>query len=1141
MGEPGNRKKLVRDEMRKMLQEEFITKNDYDYFMAAYQDYYLHHEIQPNPEPGEIKQQLPEAPAKEEALKKKPKKEKKVRTPEQIRERNITWSLILGVSLLLISGLVIATSNWDQMSDEVKTGSIAFVALFFFVLSGIGSKVLKIDKTAFAFLTLGSLLLPITVIAIGFFELWGPYLSLKGEGKYILGLLGTLLPLPLYVWNAYKHQSRLFVWVSYLFLSGTVSFGLAAFDISIDLFFLLMMGFNAALLYSFYKLRDKKVFILFTKELPAYAQLNLIISTLLLLFFYDNGMFYSFNLLLTAAIYIAMVFVYDTKEYQFVFSSLFAYGAYQLVENTMLENVDFVVYAIVGFLYLGFAMASQKEASIARMFRYTSGAVSVLVFIYISYEGIMLRAENSSTLLLLGYIIITANYIALAYLTRHQIFRYLASVFLFVTGFQTWDVINQILHLGSPAIYMFLYGSAVLLLLGIFTENKYLLPIKTACFYTAVTVIGFCVLYSYASSSFLKLAFMLAVSSGLAYIIYKTRPNLRRYASWVNGLSMAAALLSLGPELFERFPGYSQAFHWPAHLGMTGLIVLAGSAGWERVKETGLAHAAFYSGQVTYMLGLCALASLFPIDGYIVRPMMLLIGIALSVWLVHRAGQSILWVIVPVLTFLFYFSMIIPLRLDSFPGVITFLMGSPVLLLAVERMDGRNKRAWKPYFFWFAHVITFLLTAVILLDQTFVQRINPLLLLVPVLLFMYSAVIRLREWQKKAFVYAAMTMIPLLIVTNAAYFHLFPSVPDTYFWFISSLVMAVIWLVAQEEWQGRMIEYLIVFSNVGLYAMIIERGSFPALEIIPIIAYILLNLYFLHYRKWTWGAILPLFASILAWEQERFVWNDYFLISVSIASYLVLTLIGREFYKQFYRHEKGDHHLDWYSVVALLYIFYTGTYIDLQESVWLQIIPFFMLALWLLVQVERFPRKVVQKSIQTMALLSLLPPYYLLADSYEMWIPGLLSAEVRALPILGLSVLLSTRTWSNYQKIMAYVQLAVLLFVTAYLVIDAIQSHTLYDAIIVGVLSLFSIVAGMHYRVKAYFFVGIGVLIFNVMYQTKPYWGNMPWWGYLLFAGFTLIGIASYNEWQKQRNKQGKTGVLEQKLKQLVLSFKNWD
>ena len=74
---------------------------------------------------------------------------------------------------------------------------------------------------------------------------------------------------------------------------------------------------------AYYKLKNNERFALFTKELPVYAQLNLIVSTLLMLFFFENALFTAFNILITAALYISMVFVNKIKAISLYFHLAF--------------------------------------------------------------------------------------------------------------------------------------------------------------------------------------------------------------------------------------------------------------------------------------------------------------------------------------------------------------------------------------------------------------------------------------------------------------------------------------------------------------------------------------------------------------------------------------------------------------------------------------------------------------------------------------------------------------------------------------------------------------------------------------------------------------------------------------------------
>src|SRR5690625_4450842 len=121
------------------------------------------------------------------------------------------------------------------------------------------------------------------------------------------------------------------------------------------------------------------------------------------------------------------------------------------------------------------------------------------------------------------------------------------------------------------------------------------------------------------------------------------------------------------------------------------------------------------------------------------------------------------------------------------------------------------------------------------------------------------------------------------------------------------------------------------------------------------------------------------------------------------------------------------------------------------------------------------------------------------------------------------------------------VQWNVLVSETELLVEDELHSSTIYDALLLGILSLVSMRAGFILQMKLFFFVGFGVLLLNVFLQTRMYWGNLPWWAYLLNAGTILITVASYNEWQKQKTTDGKETLLSIFKKKVIDKLKKWD
>ncbi|MFL6562738.1 MAG: hypothetical protein ACJ8MO_42395, partial [Bacillus sp. (in: firmicutes)] len=362
----------LREEQRKIFRKELFILREKRYLSEALIDTVAkaHHQyhidllaMEAKPAKTEIN-----APIKN-AAPSKPLKMKKTLTPEEIRERNITWLLNIGVIFLLIGGLFVATSNWESMTSLMKSGSIAIVALLFYGIAFLTKKILKIEKTAFAFSVLGSLFLPIFILSLGWFGLLGPYLSISGEGRYLLGMLGSLLPVFVYYLFAKNLASRLFVWFAFVSISIGMAFLLASFHQEIDFFYLGMMIFNAIFIFVYHQLKDKESLKLFTNEFIPYIQVNLVLCTLFMLFLYDNEVSYSFNLMLTAIIYLSMMYVSGRKEYHFIFSIMIVYGAYQLIEHSFLDNFGAIVYALIGFGIIFVPNALDDKFSLNKAFQ----------------------------------------------------------------------------------------------------------------------------------------------------------------------------------------------------------------------------------------------------------------------------------------------------------------------------------------------------------------------------------------------------------------------------------------------------------------------------------------------------------------------------------------------------------------------------------------------------------------------------------------------------------------------------------------------------------------------------------------------------------------------------------------------------
>ncbi|WP_062512957.1 hypothetical protein [Halobacillus sp. KGW1] len=1054
------------------------------------------------------------------------------KSKEEVRERNITWSLILGVALLLITGLIVATSQWDQMGAGMKVFSIAFVSLFFYSLSYGTQRFLKIEKTAFAFLTLGSLLIPIAVVAIGYFELFGSFLSLTGEGRYLLGFLGAFLPLPLYVKHAFDHQSRLYVWISLVFLSLTVGFALGALPLSIDVFYTFLMVFNAGLLVIYTKYGTFDKWRLFTKELPLYAQLNLILSTMLLLFFFENEVLYSFNLLLTACIYMAMVFVYRTKEYQFVFSVMFVYAVYQLVDHTPLQAVDGVVYAVAGGVYLGFAYAFRNHDFIQKVFRYTSAVVSFCAFLYISYESVLLREGESSWMFAAAYLVVAGNYLVLANLLRYPLFSYMAPVFFYVGLWQVWEQIAVF----PLFLELFLTAVVTLLYVGLWTKQPWLQSVKESSLVVSAVLMAGTICYSFYELLYGYSAFQLFVVGCLAYVVKwkQSAESVEKAVVWIQPASWLAASGALYLKVIEWVPGYADTFGVPFHLALTGVLLCLLHLFWKRIGENGLSKASFNIGQGAYIFGIIFLGTA-DVDRMFIAPLILLGGTAMLYWLIRSTGQSSLWIAVSIVTLFFYFSLAEPLSLESFASLLIFTAFAPVVMVALGEFGRTKWEGMQPNFYWTGHAVHPLVILACLFDQVTPEpAVHPILLVVPAAVYLFSAWKAEREWEIKLMLYFGMSVVFLFLFTLGSYYSLYEDVFSGYTFMVASALFLGAWAVLPLVWKSRLEWYWIPFSILGLLYFTVFRQTWAPWEFLLPLAYAVSILYFLHRRNWSIVRFAPLLILVDLLENQA--WDRGVKIVVVLGCVALLLAAGKKFHRMLVG---SNYEVDAYSFSALVYLLFLNGLSFSDDSVWIRILPLLALTAWLWVNASKWMGRNADRISYTAGAGSLYASYLLILLAYETSIPDIFMAELQVLPLLVVLALMRKKLWSDAPGVMNKIQFAAVLLVAAYLVVDAIKSHTIWDAWIIGGLSLLSMVAGMQFKIKSYFFVGMGVLIFNVLYQTKPYWGNVPWWVYLLMAGLVLIAVASYNEWQKQQ--EGKDRPIERKLKGLWHALKKWN
>lgn len=1139
------RRRVFRNELYNLKQLGYVSPEEYKNISEAHNEYFLDllskEELGKDSNALEV-QSTANMPMKENQVqqpKPRPAKVKPKKTAEEIRERNISWSLNIGVIMLLIGGLFVATSNWESMAPWMKAGSIALVSALFYGIAFISYKIIKIEKTAFAFVILGSLFLPIFTLSLGWFELLGPYFSFYGESRFILGTISSSVLIPIYAFLAKRMSSRLFVWFTFITTSVAAAYLLRAIGLQTDGFYLGMILFNTLLIAAHHQFKKNVQLLLFTKELAFYSQANLVLSTLLMIFFYENHVFNGFNLILTAIVYLSMIFVNGHKEYHFVFSAMFLYGAYQILENWRYTEVSIIGYALLGLVFLFVPRLIDDKFALKNAFQITSAVVSGLAFLFITTKGMLIHTENPSFILITAYLIISANFIYLANTNGNTIFKYLSPIFLAIAMFEAILQLDYWIVLESLALPSYLIGFILFILAGWLLKMKYLLVIKTSSRDVGMVIMLFMSLITFSMFEWWELALMFSLTSYSFSIMMKidTRTILPLIAQWASPISLGLAAASIGEEIRLHSSFYNDFIGMPGNFAFAGVLLLGASFILGKTKEISLSQKAFFSAHGFYA------ASLFytftsPISNIYGESIIWFGGILMSLLLYKVIKETLAAFLSGVVSLAWYL-----ITMDSvnhtifdFSSTIETLIipGGGWLLLGAAALLFKKRRELAVAYSWIAHVY---LAPVMAVEFIIYGEDAIISYLIATGVYAASIFFVKKEWKVKSLLYGAFTTLFLAVKTGINYFSEIDS--DQYAFLMTSIFLAVFWILSSANFKKRTVYYLVPFSLLGIASFL---AAYPySWQLFGItIGYAAAILVLLHRVKWDLAAIAPLL--MIFYGTVQFIiqaqLDVYWGIAIFAGFGILFIFSGRWIYKNLW--EKGGVYgllsLDAYSLVGFLFILSVG--LLSAETFWALIIHGLLISGGLWLQRNRIHRLGVDVLL-FLAGAYLLVPYYAAVEQLK--IPSILEREVYLLPFVALVIFLRYMFKGRRKQITSYIQWAVLVMVSLLLIQDGLDSNTVYDALILGSLSLASMLAGMWLRVKAYFFVGAGVLLLNVVMQTRPFWGNLPWWGYLLIAGSILISVASFNEWNKQKGARGEKTLFVKLKESLLLKMKNWN
>lgn len=1139
------RKKVFISELHLLLEEDYINGRQFNEIARAHHRFYADQPLEKEIafEPVDQKAPLqPQIQNKKPAVVMTPKKkpEKKKLTGEEIRERNITWSLNLGVILLLIGGLFVATSNWATMPDWLKSGLVGLVSLLFFGISFLSKKVLKIEKTELAFTVLGSLFLPIFLLSIGWFHLLGEYLSVSGEGRFIFGFLSSLVIIPVYISIAVKLSSRLFVWFAYLAVTAGMAFFIATFKLEQDWFYFAFMLYNVLTVLLFHRLKKRETLKLFTEELVAFAQIQLILSSLLTMVFFENHIVNGVNIILTASAYLAMVYVSGRKEYHFVFSAMIVYGAYQLIEHSVLDYFSEVLFVLVGVGFLAIPKFLDDQYHWKNIFQFTSALVSMAAFLYISLEALYtnLTITEPSWGLILSYLLLAGQFIYLANERGSRLFSYLSPIFMTASLYEVVMMLDQKVQFEALNLPIFLIGFALFILFGYFIKVKYLSIIQNSSRDIGIAVMCFSIFFTLLVSNCLELGLMLCLFSINVYLLIQVERRIvyQVLAPWLLPLCLAVAFSAFSEEWRVNSAFYYNNLGLSMNALLGSVVSFLAFFGWKKVNQERLSAHSFVIAQIFYSVAIVFALTLH-VNELWMRPLVLLGGI--GVYLALYFVKKLRWVpyLVGSISLITYFTIVqsfhMQLQVPLLVQYVEYSFASAVLLLISYSLKNKRTGLASGYA-WVGHL--FLPISLLFSFFLYGEKSIWSFLLAAILYFASTYLVHL-EWKIKTFLYSGFTAVFLMMLTGIMNFQI--DVKLQYSFLITSILIAVYWLLEKPSFKQRIVFFFVPFSILGIVVFI---GIYPysLTEFLVTVGYCSGLLWFMSVNKWKVMNVIPLLLVFAATMQflQLAAWSEQAkLLLVSLAG-ITLLFVGKLVYSSFHQADGkgGLKELDGYTIIAFLY--FASCYIYRPELIWTNLVPGLFISFGFWLQIARVPKD-MSVWVKIGAGIYLLEPYYSFISDLN--IPELFERETLVIPWVAAIIYLQRCLNGKYKKVMSQIQWAVLIIVSLFLIQDGLESSTIYDALILGTLSLISMLAGIALKVKSYFVVGSGVLLLNVFLQTRPFWGNLPWWAYLLISGSILITVASYNEWHKQKTAKGETTAFTIIKQKILLWINKWD
>ena len=359
----------------------------------------------------------------------------KVKTPiDKTEQKNITI-LITGAICIILAAIIFLSSAWTSIPDILKTVVIVLLTFVFLGASKLAKDKFNLPKTSETFFYIAMAYIPISLLSISVFGLFGDYLSIYGDGNYLYLAFSCGLVAAIYYLIYKKFDNKFMLYGSILSQVFTIVCTNLIFGTEITTISITLLLYNILL-------------ILLTPNCDLLKYIYAIIPVAATLFtigsYGKNGYQLSLILALNAVNFIMLLNRHQNKLYAYLFHIMDIYFSiclfstiFDLDNQAVLIKFCLISYLIVNYIVI--SILCRKNKLIIDSLNITNIIFLELFTLFVFFEeSILIQVVYSSTLTLLLMI----NYFNPANKDNHSkklLFSILAAISYFTTVFMIFD------------------------------------------------------------------------------------------------------------------------------------------------------------------------------------------------------------------------------------------------------------------------------------------------------------------------------------------------------------------------------------------------------------------------------------------------------------------------------------------------------------------------------------------------------------------------------------------------------------------------------------------------------------------------------------------------------------------------------